>query len=60
MNWRQVAVTAVVLGIVAGFVVWYLERFESERLFGEMRDYMAKRDLFEQWLREHGHTIGEG
>lgn len=56
VNWRQVAVTAIVLGVVAGMVVWYLERFESNRLMGEIHDYLGKRELFDQWLRERGEA----
>lgn len=56
MNWRQVLVTAVVLGVVAALVVWYLERFQAERLTGEIADYLRKRDEFEQFLRERGEA----
>ncbi len=52
MNYRQAILIAAVLGVVAAAVVWYLERFQSARLFGEMRDYMSKQDQFREWLRD--------
>jgi len=52
MHYRHAVVIAIGMGIVAALVVWYLERFETNRLFGEMRDYMSKQDQFRDWLRE--------
>jgi hypothetical protein len=51
MTFRQAIVIGVVLGVVAAAVVWYLERFESNRLFAEMRDYMSRQDKFREWLK---------
>lgn len=56
MTWRQMVATGIVLGLVAGLVVWYLERFESGRLMTEINDYLEKRSMFEQWLRERGEA----
>jgi hypothetical protein len=51
MTYRHAIVIAVGLGLVAACVVWYLERFETNRLFGEMREYMTKQDQFREWLK---------
>lgn len=50
MNVKQIVLTGVVLGMVCAGVVWYLERFESARLFHEMREYMTRHDKFREWL----------
>jgi hypothetical protein len=52
MSLKQAAVFGLVFGIVAALVVWYLERFELNRLHGEVREYLGNRDKFEDFLRE--------
>jgi hypothetical protein len=47
---RQVVLAAVILGCVAGAVVWYLERFQERRWEGYLQNW-AK---FRQWEAEHG------
>lgn len=54
MTVRQVVLAAAVLGLVAGAVVWYLERFELNRLHGEVRDYLGNYDAFRDFLRQRG------
>lgn len=58
MNVRETLVTGIILGVVAGLVVWYLERFETRRIGDmigdEFTEYLGKRDLFARWLAEHG------
>lgn len=54
MTFRHAIVTGIMLGIVAGLVVWYLERFQTDRMFSDMRDYMEKRDDFRAWLQREG------
>lgn len=49
----QVIVAAVILGAVAGGVVWYLERFQMAKLHTEMSGYLDKWEQFRQW--ESGH-----
>lgn len=47
---RNAIITGAVLGVVAACVVWYLERFEVARMFGEMRSYMERQDGFRDFL----------
>ncbi len=54
INWTQVIVTGVVLGVVAAACVWWLERFESGKLHAQVSEYLGKRAEFDEWLREHG------
>lgn len=54
MTWRQVVVAAVVLGCVAAGVVWWLERFELEKMYGEIGNYIGKREEFNRWMKERG------
>lgn len=56
MSLKQAVVFGVVFGLVAAMVVWYLERFELNRLHGEVREYLGNRDKFEDFLREKGQN----
>lgn len=49
---------AVVFGVVAAAVVWYLERFETERMFRELRSYLAKYDAFREY-EARGDNAGD-
>ena len=51
-SWKQVVATAVLLGVVAAGVVWYLERFEVARMHEEMRGYLERHDAFQSFLKE--------
>lgn len=61
-NYRQVLLIGAVLGLVAAGVVWWLERFELQKVRDEIREtmageasrYLENYDRFQQWLREHG------
>jgi hypothetical protein len=55
MNTRQVILTGLVLGLTAAVVVWWLERFELNRLHGEVRHYLANVDAFRAWTKERGY-----
>ena len=39
-------VAALVMALVAAALVWYLERFSTDRLVGEMQKYLRKQDQF--------------
>lgn len=54
MTLRQVLLAAVVLGCVAGAVVWYLERFEANRLHDSFSKYLQKYEEFRRWEAQHG------
>ena len=54
MNYKQAAVIGIALGITAGLIVWFLERFETDRLHREVRGYLKNVDEFNEWLREKG------
>ena len=59
---RSLVVVGVVLGVVCAAVVWWLERFELDKMRQHMQDtlgteaahYLEMRDAFDRWLREHG------
>lgn len=51
MNAKQAVIFGVVFGLIAACVVWYLERFELNRLHGEMREYLSKHDKFEDFIK---------
>jgi hypothetical protein len=61
---RSLILVGVVLGLTAAFVVWWLERFELQKIRGEIRDtlageasnYLGRWDEYKQWLREHGRA----
>lgn len=57
-TWRQdlgrILLTGAALGLVAGAVVWFLERFETERLHSEVRSYMENYDAFRAFLAQRG------
>lgn len=54
MTWKQTVAVAVIIGCVAAGIVWFLERFEVERLHGEVGSYLEKMDRFRAWEAEHG------
>lgn len=58
MSLKQAIVFGVVFGLVAALVVWYLERFELNRLHGEVREYLGNRDKFQTYLDERQSESG--
>ena len=48
---RNVILTGAILGLVAGAVVWFLERFEANRLHAQVREYLHRYDEFQDWLK---------
>lgn len=54
MSTRQVVAIGLIMGLTAAAVVWWLERFESERLHGEVRSYLDRYDEFRDWLASQG------
>lgn len=51
MSNRQVVIAGAVLGLTAAVVVWWLERFQVERLHGDIREYLSRYDEFRDWLQ---------
>ncbi len=49
-NYKGALVTGVILGITAALVVWFLERFESQRNYEMMKQH------YEQWWKERGEA----
>lgn len=54
MSWPKAVAVAIMLGLVAGAVVWYLERFEVARLHTEISGYLSRYDEFRNWEASHG------
>ncbi len=59
MTVRQAVAIGLILGVTCALVVWYLERFESNRLHADISDYLSKRDQFRDWLSNHEAPPGE-
>ena len=49
---KQAIIIAVVFGVVAAAVVWWLERFEINKFHGEVQRYMKHQVAFERFLKE--------
>lgn len=58
MTFKQAVIFGLIFGTVAAALVWYLERFEMNRLHGEVNEYLSKRDQFSAWLHERGEVDG--
>lgn len=54
MTLKQAIAFGVIFGLTAAIIVWYLERFELNRLHAEVRDYLGKREAFDEFLKERG------
>ena len=52
MNYRQTILCAVILGVVAAGVVWYLERFEVEKMHNQVSEYLRHQADFKKYLTE--------
>lgn len=50
MTTRQTIVVGLILGVTCALVVWYLERFETNRLHADIREYLENVDSFRDWL----------
>lgn len=55
---RNVLVTGLVLGLTAALVVWWLERFEVDRLHTEVHGYLKNYDEFREWLQTRADGNG--
>jgi hypothetical protein len=53
---RNAILTGVVLGIIAGAVVWYLEKFETQKMFSQIDDILGAHARFDDW--ERGQNVG--
>lgn len=57
----KILLTGLVLGFTAAVVVWYLERFEMNRLHAEVANYLERYDEFKEWLATRPpDTSGQG
>lgn len=52
MTFKQALIVAVVFGVTAAAVVWWLERFELNRLHGEVLGYLKNQDDFRDFLKD--------
>lgn len=55
MNLKQALIVAIVFGVVAAGIVWWLERFEINKFHGEVQDYMKNQNAFQQWLQDQAN-----
>jgi hypothetical protein len=55
---RNAIISGVILGLIAGAVVWYLERFEMERMFAEINSTLGRHAEFDDYLKERGDFNG--
>lgn len=53
-TWKQTIAAAIIMGLLAAALVWYLERFNSERLSAEIKTYLANHDRFNAEYPEGG------
>lgn len=51
MDFKKALIVAITFGVVAAAVVWWLERFELNRLHGEVLGYLKNQDDFREFLR---------
>lgn len=49
MTIKHALIMGIALGLTAAAVVWYLERFESQRLHTEISNYLHRYDEFRKW-----------
>lgn len=49
---KQALIIAIVFGLTAALVVWYLERFEINKFHGEVQHYMRNYEKFSDYLKE--------
>ena len=52
MTIKQALIIAIVFGITAALVVWWLERFEINKFHGEVQSYMKNQTLYQEFLRQ--------
>lgn len=57
---KGLVVAALVLGVTAAALVWWLERFQVDKLHSEVHDYLEKYDEFRQWLAQQRPGQSEG
>ena len=46
----KILLAGLILGVTAAAMVWFLERFEGQRLHSEVREYLERYDEFRAWL----------
>lgn len=56
----KILLAGLILGITAAAIVWFLERFEGQRLHSEVREYLEKYDEFRNWLASRPDLPGPG
>lgn len=53
---KHAIVIGIIFGVVAAAVVWYLERFELNRLHGEMKEYLDRHRQFDDFIKNREGT----
>ena len=56
----RIIITGAVLGVVCATIVWWLERFQTDRLVGQLRNHLdTMSDEYKSWLAQRpGHSPG--
>jgi len=50
-EYQRVILAGVTLGVVAALVVWWLERFQTQRLISELEEYLRRSDVVDELRR---------
>jgi type II secretory pathway pseudopilin PulG len=53
-TWKSTLIAAIVMGLLAAALVWWLERFSTDRLVSEMQRYLRNHDQFRAEYPEQG------
>jgi hypothetical protein len=56
----KILLAGLILGVTAAAIVWFLERFEGQRLHSEVREYLERYDEFRAWLASRPEMPGQG
>lgn len=54
-EWGKLAAACVLISVFCAALVWWLERFETERLAAQFQAYLGKVDRFRDWESRQGH-----
>jgi type II secretory pathway pseudopilin PulG len=56
-TWKSTLIAAIVMGLLAAALVWWLERFSTDRLVSEMQRYLRRQDEFNDLYPPEGDAV---